>query len=165
MRLNAVWNKESDEYIRFVNPGDFRAADLACGKYEREVMWMKKSMMTHGGMLWGAALYNNGAYPMKDSNFGESYGKDGKIQGLLTGRADARRDQEERHSALPDAAAAMGNHAAGNVLRVFERGGEEERSALGHRQSEHFGVGREAGSQAQRPRLRHAAAPTRSFWD
>ena len=32
VRLNAVWNKESDEYIRFVNPGDFRAADLACGK-------------------------------------------------------------------------------------------------------------------------------------
>src|SRR5262245_49785448 len=84
-RLNAVWNKESDEYIRFVNPGDFRAADAACGKcHEREVIWAKKSMMTHGGMLWGAALYNNGAYPMKDANFGESYGKDGQIQGLLT---------------------------------------------------------------------------------
>src|SRR5262247_3980132 len=84
-RLNALWNKESDEYIRFVNPGDFRAADLACGKcHEREVMWMKKSMMTHGAMLWGAALYNNGAYPMKDSNFGESYGKNGQIQGLRT---------------------------------------------------------------------------------
>ena len=84
-RLGALWNKESDEYIRFVNPGDFRAADLACGKcHEREVMWMKKSMMTHGGMLWGAALYNNGAFPMKDTVYGESYGKDGKIQMILT---------------------------------------------------------------------------------
>jgi cytochrome c553 len=66
-RVYADWNKESDEYVRFVNPGDLRAADAACGKcHEREVMWMKKSMMTHGAMLWGAALYNNGAYPMKD---------------------------------------------------------------------------------------------------
>ncbi|HEY6403661.1 MAG TPA: hypothetical protein VI479_19720, partial [Blastocatellia bacterium] len=79
-QVNASWNKESDEYIRFVNPGDFRASDVACGKcHEREVMWMKKSMMTHGAMLWGAALYNNGAYPTKDPQFGESYGKDGQI--------------------------------------------------------------------------------------
>lgn len=63
VRIAAAWNKESDEYIRFVNPGDIRAADISCGKcHEREVMWMKKNMMTHGGMLWGAALYNNGAY-------------------------------------------------------------------------------------------------------
>ena len=39
VRIAAGWNKESDEYIRFVNPGDFRAADVACGKcHEREVM-------------------------------------------------------------------------------------------------------------------------------
>src|SRR5262245_27238409 len=30
-RLGALWNKESDEYIRFVNPGDFRAANLDYG--------------------------------------------------------------------------------------------------------------------------------------
>ena len=30
-------------------------------------------MMAHGAMLWGAALYNNGGYPIKDTNFGESY--------------------------------------------------------------------------------------------
>src|SRR5262249_45492015 len=84
-RLAANWNKESDEFIRFINPGDFRAADAACGKcHAQEVMWMKKSMMTHGGMLWGAALYNNGAFPMKDARFGESYGKDGKIQAVFT---------------------------------------------------------------------------------
>src|SRR6266511_227412 len=39
-RVAADWNKESDEYIRFVNPGDFRAADAACGKcQERAVPW------------------------------------------------------------------------------------------------------------------------------
>src|SRR5207247_5331813 len=53
-------NQESDEFIRFVNPGDLRAADLSCGTsscHTKEVAAVKKSMMTHGGMLWGAALY------------------------------------------------------------------------------------------------------------
>ena len=77
-RLAAAWNKESDEFVRFVNPGDFRAADVSCGKcHERQVAWSKKSMMTHGGMLWAAALYNNGAFPFKDARFGESYGRNG----------------------------------------------------------------------------------------
>jgi len=40
--------------------------------------------MTHGAMLWGAALYNNGAFPLKDPHFGESYGPDGKPQRLVT---------------------------------------------------------------------------------
>jgi hypothetical protein len=127
-RTNADWNKESDEYIRFVNPGDFRAADVACGKcHEREVMWAKKSMMTHGGMLWGAALYNNGAYPMKDSNFGESYGKNGQIQGLLT-RPAPTIEETRKKGILPYLMPLPRWEIMqpGNVLRVFERGGEEK---------------------------------------
>jgi hypothetical protein len=89
-----VWNKESDEFIRFINPGDFRAADVSCGKcHERQVVWSKKGMMTHGGMLWAAALYNNGAYPLKDARFGESYGANGAAQMVLYEPAsNARRD-------------------------------------------------------------------------
>ena len=30
-----------------------------------EVLEVRKSMMTHGCMLWGAALYNNGSVPFK----------------------------------------------------------------------------------------------------
>src|SRR5215813_142345 len=127
-RLAALWNKESDEYIRFVNPGDFRAADVACGKcHEREVMWMKKSMMTHGSMLWGAALYNNGAFPMKDSNFGESYGKEGRIQGILTNPPPTLEETLKR-GILPALRPLPRWEIMqpGNVLRVFERGGEEK---------------------------------------
>jgi len=127
-RVAADWNKESDEYIRFVNPGDFRAADAACGKcHEREVMWSKKSMMTHGGMLWGAALYNNGAYPMKDPNFGESYGKNGQIQGLLT-RPAPTIEETRKKGILPYLMPIPRWEIMqpGNVLRVFERGGEEK---------------------------------------
>jgi hypothetical protein len=127
-RIAANWNKESDEYIRFVNPGDPRAADAACGKcHEREVMWMKKNMMTHGAVLWGAALYNNGAYPMKDAQFGESYGKDGQIQGLLTNPAPTLEETRTK-GVLPYLMPLPRWEIMqpGNVLRVFERGGEEK---------------------------------------
>ena len=38
---------------------------------------MRKSMMAHGAMLWGAALYNNGVVPFKNPRFGEAYGPGG----------------------------------------------------------------------------------------
>ncbi len=70
--LNEDWN-----YIRFVNPGDLRVAEKTCGTsgcHTAEVRKVQTSMMTHGAMLWGAALYNNGAFPLKTPHFGESYG-------------------------------------------------------------------------------------------
>jgi hypothetical protein len=125
-QLNAAWLKESDEFIRFINPGDFRAADISCGKcHEREVMWMKKSMMTHGGMLWGAALYNNGAFPIKDARFGESYGKDGQIQAVFTNPGPTA-EETLKKGILPYLMPLPRWEIMqpGNVLRVFERGGE-----------------------------------------
>src|SRR5512141_3067544 len=80
VRAYTEWLKESPEYIRFVNPGDLRIADQTCGTsgcHVKEVQKVRMSMMTHGAMLWGAALYNNGAWPYKDPHFGESYGRDG----------------------------------------------------------------------------------------
>ncbi|MCI0524738.1 MAG: hypothetical protein L0Y75_05690 [Acidobacteria bacterium] len=126
--INATWLKESDEFIRFINPGDFRAADISCGKcHEREVMWMKKSMMTHGGMLWGAALYNNGAFPMKDAQFGESYGRNGQIQAVFTNPGPTL-EETLRKGILPYLMPLPRWEIMqpGNVLRVFERGGEEK---------------------------------------
>jgi hypothetical protein len=128
--LHALWNKESDEFVRFVNPGDFRAADLSCGTtdcHPREVAWNKKSTMTHGGMLWGAALYNNGAYPYKNSRFGESYGKDGVPQEIYTNPAPTAEEIAKKGilpflTPLPRWAVTQ----PGNVLRVFERGGEKK---------------------------------------
>lgn len=125
-RLNALWLQESDEYVRFINPGDFRAADLACGKcHAREVIWAKKNMMTHGGMLWGAALYNNGASPYKDAHYGESYGKDGQIQALLTNPAPTA-EETFKKGILPFLLPLPRWEVTqpGNILRVFERGGE-----------------------------------------
>ncbi len=50
----------------------------------REVLEMRKSMMTHGCMLWGAALYNNGSVPSKTSRYGESYSMNGAPQRIQT---------------------------------------------------------------------------------
>ncbi|MDX2039873.1 MAG: hypothetical protein SF097_01430 [Acidobacteriota bacterium] len=125
-QLAATWLKESAEFVRFVNPGDFRAADLACGKcHEREVAWSKKNMMTHGGMLWGAALYNNGAYPLKDAHFGESYSREGEPQAMFTVPAPTA-EETLKKGVLPYLMPLPRWEVMqpGNILRVFERGGE-----------------------------------------
>src|ERR1700680_2121051 len=86
-RAYTQWLKESPEYIRFVNPGDLRIAEETCGSagcHISEVRNVSTSMMTTGSLLWGAALYNNGAYPHKDARFGESYSRDGTPQTVRT---------------------------------------------------------------------------------
>ena len=87
VRTYTLLNHETPEFVRFVNPGDFRIAHLSCGTtncHPNEVAQNKKSMMTHGAMLWGAALYNNGSYPLKASHFGESYSMNGTPQRIQT---------------------------------------------------------------------------------
>ena len=121
------WLKESEEYIRFVNPGDLRVAEKTCGAancHVTQVRNVQTSMMTHGGMLWGAALYNNGAVPFKNPQYGESYGPDGKPQRLTTSpvpSAELTRDK----GVLPflDPLQRWEISQPGNILRVFERGG------------------------------------------
>ena len=67
VRPFADWLKESKEYIQFVNPGDLRVAVETCGSgaTRKEVRAVRTSMMTHGAMLWQAALYNNGGFPLQ----------------------------------------------------------------------------------------------------
>ena len=128
-RTNALLAAESREFVRFINPGDFRVAELTCastGCHAPEVAAARNSMMRHGGMLWGAALYNNGGYPLKDMRFGESYSEE--------------RGAPERMIQLPPPSPATRTWAGvlsmldplprweisqpGNILRVFERGGK-----------------------------------------
>ncbi|HZV59016.1 MAG TPA: hypothetical protein VFF42_01655, partial [Candidatus Eremiobacteraceae bacterium] len=86
-RVFTAWLQESYEYIKFVNPGDLRVAPETCGSsgcHASETRAVSTSMMTHSGMLWGAALYNNGGYPAKNTRFGESYDRDGKPESIKT---------------------------------------------------------------------------------
>jgi len=117
--------KEDLDFVRFVNPGDLRAATVACAPCHREeVRNVSKSMMTHGGMLYGAALYNNGILPGKDPIVGESYGPDGKPRMILTApppTPEETRDEGVLPSLVPFPRWELGQ--PGNVFRVFERGG------------------------------------------
>jgi len=129
------WLQESPDYIRFVNPGDLRVAGETCGTagcHAAEVQKVRTSMMTHGAMLWGAALYNNGSFPVKDYRFGESYGRDGRPQRLRTWPAPSREETRTK-GVLPELAPLPRWEISqpGNVLRVFERGGRR-RAEIGN---------------------------------
>src|ERR1700677_2991774 len=100
----------------FVNPGDLRVAHISCGTsgcHPSEVDNNRKSMMTHGAMLWGAALYNNGAFPNKRARYGESYSMNGVPQMIVANPPPTEEDTRLRGE-LPYLM----------PLRIFERGGK-----------------------------------------
>jgi hypothetical protein len=129
-RLYTKWLRESYAYVKFVNPGDLRVAAETCGSkgcHAPEVLKVKTSMMTHGGMLWGAALYNNGSFPLKNTHFGESYSSDGQPQTLHTVPAPTA-DETRLKGIVPELTPLERWEISqpGNVLRVFERGGAKK---------------------------------------
>ena len=125
-RLYAQWLRENYAYVRFVNPGDLRVAAETCGTagcHAAEVLRVKTSMMTYGGLLWGAALYNNGAYPLKNEHFGESYSAAGLPQAIHT--VPPPTPEETRlKGVIPEVTPLERWEISqpGNILRVFERG-------------------------------------------
>ncbi|MGC2529302.1 MAG: hypothetical protein WA639_16250, partial [Candidatus Acidiferrum sp.] len=134
-RTYTKWLKESPEFIKFVNPGDLRIAPETCGEagcHAQEVRAVSTSMMTHTGFLWGAALYNNGGYPHKDTHFGESYDRDGRPQSMKSFPPPTPEETRAK-GVLPELEPLFRWEISqpGNVLRVFERGGEKK-SELGN---------------------------------
>jgi hypothetical protein len=129
-RLYTRWLRESAEYVRFVNPGDLRVAPETCGTlgcHASEVRAVSTSMMTHAGMLWGAALYNNGATPFKNTRFAESYSRDGFPQAIKTAPPPTA-EQTRTKGVLAELKPLNRWEISqpGNVLRVFERGGKKK---------------------------------------
>ncbi len=82
-------------------------------------------MMTTGCMLWGAALYNNGAIPDKRCRYGESYSADGVPQRILTVPPPTE-EEFRKKGVVPflDPPPRFEIAQPGNILRIFERGGE-----------------------------------------
>ncbi|MHC4954797.1 MAG: hypothetical protein ACYTGZ_13005 [Planctomycetota bacterium] len=122
-RLYTGLNREDPAWIRFVNPGDLRVAGVTCGEcHPSEVRRVRKSMMAHGAMLWGAALYNNGVVPYKNPRHGEAYAPDGtplRIRTIDRAVDTARKGQLPFLDPLPRFEIGQPS----NILRVFERGG------------------------------------------
>ena len=121
-------NHESPEFIQFVNPGDLRVADKACGTCHQAILQnVSHSMMRHGAMLWGAALYNNGSYPAKNYRFGQAYGADG-VPLRLQSPIPVTPEMTRAKGILPfiDPLPRFAISQPGNILRIFERGGEKQ---------------------------------------
>lgn len=128
VRAYTRWLEESYDFVRFANPGDLRVANEACGTcHADEVRNVKSSMMTHGAMLWGAALYNNGAYPLKNPHFGEAYDAEGKPVRLRSFPPPTAEETRTK-GVLPylDPLQRWELSQPGNMLRAFERGGEKK---------------------------------------
>ena len=133
VRAYTNWLREDWDYVRFVNPGDLRVAEKTCGLsgcHTAEVRKVQTSMMTHGAMLWGAALYNNGSFPLKTPHFGESYDTDGLPQRLMTSPPPTA-EEIEKKGVLPmlEPLQRWEISQPGNVLRVFERGAKKRPEA------------------------------------
>lgn len=125
VRSFTLLNHESPEFVRFVNPGDLRVAHISCGQcHPNEVLQLRKSMMTHGCMLWGAAIYNNGGSPNKWSRYGESYSMHGNPQRLQNVPAPTQYEIDKK-GMLPflDPLPRFEASQPANILRIFERGG------------------------------------------
>ena len=127
-RTYTLLNREAPEFVRFVNPSDYRVAREACGScHMQTIEAAERSLMASGAMLWGGAAYNNGIVPYKNYIFGEAYTKDGKPAkivspgsppGTLTAEQKARGALSELYP-LPNWQVTP----PGDVFRVFERGG------------------------------------------
>jgi len=133
---SVVLNHESPEFIQFVNPGDLRVAEKACGlchgaEARRQgapggdmVEQNTHSMMNHGAMLWAAAAYNNGAFHLKNPLFGQDYSANGEPLALtspLPVTAEETRTEGFLSELLPLPRFEIGQ--PGNIFRVFEKGG------------------------------------------
>ncbi len=124
---NVVLNHESPDFIRFVNPGDLRAAAKACGLCHGDIVdRVGHSMMNHGALLWNAAAYNNGAINRKDAIVGQTYGADG-IPLRLDNPFPPKPEQTRRNGILASLVPLPRFNVSqpGNIFRIFEKGGME----------------------------------------
>ncbi len=131
-----VLNHESPEFIQFVNPGDLRVAEKACGVCHGAeaakngmpggdiITQNTHSMMNHGAMLWAAAAYNNGAFHLKNPLFGQDYSAYGEPLALLSPRK-VTPEETRTEGFLPELVPLPRFEIGqpGNIFRVFEKGG------------------------------------------
>ncbi|MBX9727506.1 MAG: hypothetical protein K2X31_01235, partial [Sphingopyxis sp.] len=143
-RSYTLLNREAPEFIRFVNPADYRVAREACGACHLNIIEnAERSIMATGAMLWGGAAYNNGIVPFKAYMFGESYTRDGDPACIVSPSSILPRDQwaQACDPTVPAEAILTPEELArgalprmyplpswtvippGDVFRVFERGG------------------------------------------
>ncbi|WP_420810144.1 hypothetical protein [Erythrobacter colymbi] len=128
-RSYALLNKEAPEFIKFVNPSDYRVARDACGAcHIQAIEAAERSIMASGAMLWGGASYNNGILPYKNYLLGEAYTRDGKPAKITSpgaGPGGKLSEDQVARGVLAEMYPLPTWHVVppGDIFRVFERGG------------------------------------------
>ncbi|MEQ8859728.1 MAG: hypothetical protein RIC56_13875 [Pseudomonadales bacterium] len=126
-RTYTLLNKEAPEFIRFVNPSDYRIARESCGACHLDIIEASvRSLHSTGAMLWGGASYNNGILPYKNYILGEAYTRDGTGAALQGPKIpEALQDEAAEAGILPILypLPAWETIKPGDIFRVFERGG------------------------------------------
>ena len=126
-RSYALLNHESPEFIRFINPSDYRVVKESCGACHMETIEASiRSLHSTGAMLWGGASYNNGILPFKNYILGESYDRDGNAVLLKGPVIPDEVKQYAKDKGVVEAfypLPAWETIKPGDIFRVFERGG------------------------------------------
>jgi hypothetical protein len=125
-RTYTLLNREAPEFVRFVNPSDYRVAREACGScHMQTIEAAERSLMASGAMLWGGAAYNNGIVPFKNYIFGEAYTKDGKPAKIVSPGSGTLTAEQKARGALSELYPLPNWQVTppGDIFRVFERGG------------------------------------------
>jgi hypothetical protein len=127
-RSYTLLNKEAPEYVRFVNPSDYRVARDSCGACHMETIEAaERSIMASGAMLWGGAGYNNGIVPFKNYVVGEAYTRHGEPAKIVSpgNPVGTVTPEQKARGALPVLypLPTWQTVNPGDIFRVFERGG------------------------------------------
>jgi hypothetical protein len=123
-----VMNRESPEFIRFMNPSDYRVARDSCGACHIETIEAaERSLMATGAMFWGGASYNNGVVPLKNYVIGEAYTRKGEAAKIVSpGEPNGTvTPAQKARGALPllYPLPTWQTTRPADIFRVFERGG------------------------------------------
>lgn len=126
-RSYTILNKEAPEYIRFVNPSDYRIARESCGSCHMEIIKAaERSLMANAAMFWGGAAYNNGILPYKHYALGETYTRTGEAAMVLGPPRDDYSPELTIEHGVVEKLLPMPSWETlkpADVFRVFEDGG------------------------------------------
>ncbi|HEY8624289.1 MAG TPA: hypothetical protein VIM74_10540, partial [Casimicrobiaceae bacterium] len=123
-RSYTLLNREAPEFVRFINPGDYRVARDSCGACHLSIIQAaERSLMSTSAMLWGGASYNNGILPFKRYLIGEAYTAKGEPATLVNPVPPTPFMTEKGILAKLFPLPAWETVPVADIFRVFERGG------------------------------------------
>ncbi|MFO1246649.1 MAG: hypothetical protein U1E93_00170 [Alphaproteobacteria bacterium] len=133
-------NREAPEYVRFVNPSDYRVARESCGAcHMDQITATERSLMSTGAMFYEGASYNNGIVPLKGGydnvygdalkgiGIGEVYTREGEAAKIVSpGAPPGTITEEQKKRGALTALIPLPTWQVvppADIFRVFERGG------------------------------------------